>query len=152
MKLSTHIILTSGLYFMICSFMYYHDVIFTICITLLAVFIGISPDLIDFKLLKGNHRNFLTHSPLSPLFFIMIIFLPLFFFSIQFQHGVLIGILLANSFQLHIFLDMLNPTGVPLIPNHFVRFSKIQYNNILSNMVLDGIGVTLFMIPMLFIL
>lgn len=146
MRLSTHVIVTGGLFFLLNSLIY-SDTINIICLSLVAIFIGILPDIIDFKLLRGNHRNFLTHSPISPLFFIILLFLPIFLVSIQFQHGIILGVLLAVSFQLHLILDMLNPTGVPLLPNYYIKFAKIHYDNVLTNIVLDGIGVVLFMIP-----
>lgn len=145
MKYSTHMIVSIGTFF--CIFhLIYTDIVLIIILTILALAIGILPDVIDFKVI-GMHRNFLTHSPLSPLFFILWFALAYLLYELQIPFYLFTGLLLALSYQIHAILDSLNPTGIPLLPGRNIRLSTIRFDDFFANLLLDLAGILMFLVP-----
>ncbi|MHA1822098.1 MAG: metal-dependent hydrolase [Promethearchaeota archaeon] len=118
--------------------------------TFLSIWVGILPDLLDFKLFEGLHRNFLTHSPFSPiiipLFFIFYIIAELLLPSTLLYPYVLI---MLSIWDLHLLLDIINPTGIPIIPGKNISITNIRYDNLKYNLLFSLIGIGLFFISFL---
>ena len=113
--------------------------------TFLSVWVGIINDILDFRILFKIHRNFLSHSPLSPVVLILF-FISWFLGEILMleDFSVVFALLLASLFEIHIFMDSFNPSGVPLIPGKIISFKKIRYNDFKVNFVISTVGILLF--------
>ncbi|MHA1149374.1 MAG: hypothetical protein ACTSR8_14150 [Promethearchaeota archaeon] len=105
--------------------------------------IGHACDWLDFKIFRDHNRNFLTHSPLSPLLICIAIVCGILFSIINIFLGIYCSFIVYLIFFLHFLLDALNPSGVPLLPKSRIRLLTIPYNSIKWNGLLMLIGIIL---------
>ena len=114
--------------------------------TALSIWTGIINDLLDYRVLFKIHRNFLSHSPISPV--VLIIFFIFWFLAEILSLGsysVLFALLQTSLFEIHIFMDAFNPSGIPIIPGKVVSFKKVRYDDFKANLVISAIGILLFL-------
>jgi len=109
---------------------------------------GITNDLLDYKLFIKHKRYFWTHSPLSPLLIGLAIILGLPGIFINRLFSIFLTISLWLIFEFHILLDALNPTGIPLIIK-YRKLSNISYNNFKWNKIFILLGFSLTGISLL---
>lgn len=141
MKKSTHQIFSAGVSFLIAilSRLSFVGVISSI---IGAVLVGTLNDIIDFTIPGLKHRNWLTHSPISPLFFVLFILFwfigDLFLIETQ---SIIFGFILFLNLELHVFLDAFTLSGVPVFPNKKIRVQRIPFDDFRTNAIFDVIGI-----------
>ncbi|MHA1729791.1 MAG: metal-dependent hydrolase [Promethearchaeota archaeon] len=144
MKKHTHQIFSASL-FLFLSSLFQMQPIGIITGTILAVWVGIINDLLDFRVLFGIHRNFLTHSPISPVVIILFMLAWILGDLLQLQeYTVLFAVLLSGLFELHILLDAFNPSGIPIFPGKTVRIKRIPFDDVKANLLISMAGVVIF--------
>jgi len=97
-------------------------------------------DLLDFKLYTEHERRFLSHSPLSPLLWLIAIASGIFSSLLHPSLGFFIGIATYLVILTHLFLDSLNPSGVPLFSGKRIVVQHIPYDNWLWNFGFSLLG------------
>ncbi len=113
------------------------------------VFIAKINDWLDIKIYLKHERKFLTHSPLSPLLILISIIIGTFFTIYNIFFGIYIGFIIYIIFLLHFFLDLLNPSGVPLLPKTRLTLKLFSYDNLKWNLIFLFIGVTMIILAFL---
>jgi len=103
---------------------------------------GIINDILDYKLFNKHKRYFWTHSPFSPLLIGLAIILGLFGILINLPFSMFLTISMWFIFEIHILLDALNPTGIPLLFNN-KKISNIPYDDFKWNAIFILIGIIL---------
>ena len=141
MQKLTHCFSSMGLSVMIFSF--FVDSTSLLIIASISFMLGGINDWLDFALFKMfEHRNWLTHSLLSPILIsgiIMIIVSVIF----SWFWGLTTFFIFSISWIIHVLLDSLTFTGVYLfIPGHSVS-GKIHYKNVKWNSIFIGISIIL---------
>ena len=127
MKKITHEIFSFGIIFYLLSLLKI-NLLLNLLISLLSIWIGIFPDIIDFKILKTKdlHRNFLSHSPISPIFILYILVILIFsliLFS-EINQIIVFSFILILPWIFHLVLDSFNPSGITIL------FSKKKFKNV----------------------
>jgi hypothetical protein len=151
MMKSTHQILSVG-YVLLFSVILRFSMGILVVTTILSVWFGILNDIIDFKLLGGIHRNWFTHSPISPLILIVFLIILLVGNMIIPDSSLALAILLTSTMEIHLLLDAFNPTGISIIPSKNVSIKNIPYDDYWLNVSFSLIGIVLFIIGFLFII
>lgn len=103
-------------------------------IALIAMFVlgGIN-DTLDFTFFAFlDHRNFWSHSLLSPVLWILPVIVYLIFQILLPPLGILMGACTVWAVLSHLFLDAWNPTGIYLLPSKKIK-GTVQSNNGLVN-------------------
>jgi hypothetical protein len=112
--------------------------------TVLSIWAGILPDILDFRTFYKIHRNFLTHSPISPL---IVAFLAAYWFLgdviVGSVYAPAFALLLISTWELHIFMDAFNPSGVPILPTRKYSFRKFTFDDFKMNFVVSTMGIGL---------
>ncbi len=98
-------------------------------------------DWLDFKFSKKHKRLFLTHSPLSPLLLFFTIFILILFSFINIILGIMVSIITHLIFIIHFFLDLLNPSGVPLLSKRKFSLNFIKYDDKKWNFIFSLSGI-----------
>ncbi len=145
MKKTTHQIFSVG-YFFLFSIYIKMPPMGIILGTLLSPLAGIFPDLFDYKIKIADHRNFITHSPISPL--VLIFFLAVWIIGdliLLPENSLIFAFLLTSTYEFHIFLDSFNPTGVPIFPTRFYSLKRIPFDDFRLNAIFSLIGLFLFL-------
>jgi len=110
----------------------------------ISIFIGILPDVLDFKLFFGKHRNWLTHSVISP------ILIPIFsigwiissIFSINMI--LLCGITFCLVWEFHIILDSFTAMGIYLLKSDKRKnLAHFRSDDIVINGLFSAIGLVM---------
>ncbi|MHA1340452.1 MAG: metal-dependent hydrolase [Promethearchaeota archaeon] len=154
MKKLTHEIFSFGIVFLILGIIRF-NLIFTILISILGAIIGIIPDLIDFKVLKVNnlHRNFLSHSPLSPIFLVYIIFIHIICSVIFTPLNIIFDLVFILPWLLHLILDSFTKSGIPIfVFCHHLSVIKIYYDDFRPNLIICIIGICFALIGLLLLI
>ena len=98
-------------------------------------------DWLDFFINSDHKRLFLTHSPLSPLLIIISILIGIVFGSLGMFLGISIALITHMIFFSHFALDVLNPSGVRLLPKKKICLNSIPYDNFKWNALLFLSGI-----------
>lgn len=109
---------------------------------------GTINDTLDFKVfVKSEHRNFKTHSFISPVIIgiFMVPFLVVAPFNVLI--GVYLGIFGVFSYYVHLILDMFNPSGVYITKKMIIK-GAIRYDNFIVNLLFLSIGGFLLIISL----
>ncbi len=109
---------------------------------------GTINDTLDFKMfVKSEHRNFNTHSFISPI--VLGIFLVPFLLVAPFNVliALCLGIFGILSYYVHLILDMFNPSGVYITKKMMIKGS-IRYDNFIVNFLLLCVGLFLLIISL----
>lgn len=151
MKKSTHQIFSGG-FSLFCGIFLRLNIIGVLIVTFVGMIAGILNDIIDFRSLGLKHRNWLTHSPISPLFFILFI---LFWFIGEIflpeNQALLFGLILVTNLEIHVFLDSFTISGIPLLPNKIVRLNKIPFDDFKLNILFDLAGLSIGVAGIMFL-
>ncbi len=134
----THSITSMGVSVFILSFFMEYQLLMIIAI--LSFILGGINDWLDFAIFRAfEHRNWGTHSLLSPIFFAGLI--SIIISAVFYWYWILmISIVFCISWILHVFLDSLTFTGVYLfLPNREIK-GRIHYKDPLWNIIFMGIG------------
>ena len=102
--------------------------------------VGILNDYLDYKFFFKHERKFLTHSPVSPLLFLVAVCFGLLGLIISVSFWIFLSLTFLILFEIHLLLDSLNPTGIPLIFKN-KKFTKIPYDNPTWNLIFVVIGI-----------
>lgn len=101
---------------------------------------GLLNDYLDYKVFFKHERKFWTHSPVSPLLILTAACFGLLGIVISVSFWIFLTITFLVLFEVHLFLDSLNPSGVPIIFNN-KKISKIPYDNFKWNFIFVVIGI-----------
>jgi len=110
--------------------------------------VGTLNDWLDFKISIRHERRFLTHSPLSPLLILIAMLMGLIFAIFDTAIGMFVGFMTYLLFLLHVILDSLNPSGVPLFPYTRYRIANIPYDDSLLNSLLTWSGIIISIVSL----
>ncbi len=119
---------------------------FIIMVTYLA---GKINDWLDHEMYLKHERKFLTHSPLSPLLILLALSTGAPFSLLSPFLGIYVFFLIYVIFLSHIFLDAMNSSGVPILPNKKIRIAQIPYDDLTANLTCVFIGTFMILIGLL---